>query len=527
MSPGPRIGTTFAGYRVEGLLGHGGMGVVYRAEHPRLGASVALKVMDPELATDEVFRERFLREARAAARIGHPNIIPIYDAGEWDGDLYMAMRLIEGEDLKSVLRKEGPLSVEQTHEIGIQVASALDAAHRSGLIHRDVKPGNILIETGGDPGSGFTAYVADLGLTKHLESRVGLTQSGQMVGTIYYAAPEQITNGVVDGRADIYSLACVLFECLTGSPPYVRDNQAAVIWAHLHDEVPRATSTKPSLPRCVDHALAKGMAKSPDERFTTARELVDALRSSPEDVTEAGGRNGTQARAMLSSQPPPGPASTTRKARPRRALALVGALGLLFGAGAAAAITVLVGDNGPTATTTASESRSLAATTTATKTAAFTPFDEELMQYVPDDLRASCRHARPITTDFDATVSCHPGGAVASVSYSHAHSGVALFDYFRSGMSKLGLPEEFSGTGLCSTGDIPSVHPTALAGLSGRAEVPGLPQEERLGLIRCWRKGERFRIEWTTREVGVYAAATGHNLGALYDWWRRRAGPEP
>jgi hypothetical protein len=522
----------FAGYRVEGLLGRGGMGVVYRAEHPRLGASIALKVMDPQLATDEVFRERFLREARAAARIGHPNIVPIYDAGEWNGDLYMAMRLIEGEDLKSLLRKGGPLSVEQTHEIGMQVASALDAAHRSGLIHRDVKPGNILIEVGREPGSGFTAYLADLGLTKHLESRMGLTQSGQMVGTIYYAAPEQITDGQVDGRADIYSLACVLFECLTGSPPYVRDNEAAVIWAHLNDEVPRPTSVNPSLPRGVDDALAKGMARSPDDRFPTARKLVDALRTTPEDVTKAVGRNGTQTRAPTGSQSPPEPAPNSRQARSRRALALVGVLGLLFGAGAAAAIAVLVGDDGATATTTASQGRSLAVTTTKRGAAALTPFDTALLQYVPDDIRPTCRHAHPLSNDFDATVSCHPGGAVASVSYSHARNGFALTDYYIAGMRKLGLPEEMVLTGDCGNGELPSLSTTAVAGLGGRAEITSelaytVPQEKRLGLVRCWRKEGRGRIEWTTREIGVYVAASGHNLGALYDWWRRRAGPEP
>ena len=236
MTPVPRIGTEFAGYRIEGLLGRGGMGVVYRAEHPRLGATIALKVMNPELATNELFRERFVREARAAAAIKHPNIIPIYDAGEWKGDLYIALRYIEGDDLRTLIRKNGALTQHQAYVIGQQIAGALDAAHRSGLIHRDVKPGNILVEPGPDPDSAPIAYLSDLGLTKHVDSHSGVTGSGELLGTIDYIAPEQISGLRVDGRADVYSLACVLFECLTGTVPYVRENQAAVLWAHLHDE---------------------------------------------------------------------------------------------------------------------------------------------------------------------------------------------------------------------------------------------------------------------------------------------------
>ena len=295
MAPAPRIGTEFAGYRIVGLLGRGGMGVVYRAEHPRLGATVALKVMEPELAMNEAFRERFVREARAAARIRHPNIIPIYDAGEWHGDLYMAMRYIEGDDLRSELRKNGALPSQQTYVIGLQIASALDAAHRSGLIHRDVKPGNILVEPGPDPDSAPIAYLADLGLTKHVDSHSGATASGELLGTIDYIAPEQISGSRVDGRADVYSLACVLFECLTGTVPYMRENQAAVLWAHLHDEVPRATTVNPSLSGAVDAALARGMAKSPEDRFSTARELVAALEA-PDEAPTATGRDGTETR---------------------------------------------------------------------------------------------------------------------------------------------------------------------------------------------------------------------------------------
>ena len=370
MTPAPRIGTEFAGYRIEGLLGRGGMGVVYRAEHPRLGATIALKVMDPELAMDEAFRERFVREARAAARMKHPNIIPIYDAGEWHGDLYMAMRYIEGDDLKSVLRKEGALSVERTCVIGMQIASALDAAHRGGLIHRDVKPGNILVEPGPDPDSAPIAYLADLGLTKHVDSHSGATESGELLGTIDYIAPEQISGARADGRADVYSLACVLFECLTGSVPYVRENQAAVLWAHLHDEVPPATTVNPSLTSAVDAALARGMAKSPEDRFSTGRELVAALQA-PLDGATAVARDGPETRTMPSSpgttQPVAAPATGRRGGK--RALALAVALGVLVGGAVAAGVAILVSDGETTtAPPTATEEPPAGETTQAPRT---------------------------------------------------------------------------------------------------------------------------------------------------------------
>jgi serine/threonine protein kinase len=534
MTPAPRIGTVFAGYRVEGLLGRGGMGVVYRAEHPRLGASVALKVMDPELAADEVFRERFVREARAAARIRHPNIIPIYDAGESGGDLYLAMRLIEGEDLRSLLRKQSPSSLQQTSVIGMQIASALDAAHRSGLIHRDVKPANILIEPGPDPDSAPIAYLADLGLTKQVETHRNVTGSGELLGTIDYIAPEQISGTRVDGRADVYSLACVLFECLTGTAPYVRQNQAAVLWAHLHDEVPRASALNPSLPGPVDEALARGMAKSPEERFATARELVKALQV-PLETASAAARNGGETRPL---QSPPRAAPTVtapagKRRSGRRALVLATALGAVLGGMGAAAVALLVSDDQRAAPRTSTEA-SPPGGTSVPRRAGLTPFDKELLRHVPDELQASCRHARPVTADFDATLSCRPGGVVSSLTYSHARSGVLLSNFFLSGMTRAGLPEVPADrqlpalTGLCSTGEIPAINMTVPVGLRGRTEVPEkVARDERLGLIRCYLRGGRARIEWTTGELGVYAVATGEDLGALYDWWRQDAGPEP
>jgi Protein kinase domain len=540
MTPAPRIGTEFAGYRIEGLLGRGGMGVVYRAEHPRLGATIALKVMDPELAMNETFRERFVREARAAAKIKHPSIVPIYDAGEWHGDLYIAMRYIEGEELRSVLRRNGALPTDETCVIGMQIASALDAAHRSGLIHRDVKPGNILVEPGPDPGSAPIAYLADLGLTKHVDSHSGVTASGELLGTIDYIAPEQIDGSRADGRADLYSLACVLFECLTGSVPFARENQAAVLWAHLHDEVPKATSVNPSLPATVDAALARGMAKSPEDRFSTGRELVTALQE-PLEGTVAIDADGGATRKM----PPPVAPDTRPSAGGsrvgKRALVLAVVVGVLLGGAAAAAIALLVSDDQATTTPTQPQAVPSRETTTEGTTgetttedpprlAAMTDFDRALLQHVPNELRASCKHASPLTDDFDATLSCRPGnGAVSSLTYSHAQGGPVLYDYFASRLPRAGLPasQPLLLTGLCSTGDTPSVRHTVPAGLSGRVEaLEKVNRQERLGTVLCYDRAGRAYVEWITNEIGVYAAATGERLPDLYDWWSKDAGPE-
>ena len=222
MSPSlPLVGEDFAGYRLRSVLGRGGMSVVFEAENPRLGSVVALKVLAPELAADDLFRARFLQESRIAASLNHPNVIPIYDAGPCDGLLYIAMRHVAGRDLRAVLAAHEHISPAQALMLIAQVGRALDAAHRRGLVHRDVKPANILIERGADDEPDHV-YLADFGITKPALSRTGLTAPGQLVGTIDYIAPEQVQGQAVDGRADIYSLGCVLYECLTGRVPLDR-----------------------------------------------------------------------------------------------------------------------------------------------------------------------------------------------------------------------------------------------------------------------------------------------------------------
>jgi hypothetical protein len=276
------IGTVFAGYRITSVLGRGGMSVVYGAEHVRLGRMVALKLLSPALATDPAFQERFIRESQLAASLDHPNIIPIYDAGESEGFLYIAMRHVEGPDLGAVLEKEGPLALGQALFYIEQVASALDQAHSQGLVHRDVKPANIMIARPAD-----RVYLTDFGVVKQTSSG-GLTKTGFFLGTFEYAAPEQIEGRPVDGRTDIYALGCVLYECLSGEPPFLADTEASVIHAHLVDPVPMVSDKRPDLPRALNDVVATAMAKSIDERYGSCAELVRALRNAALGATVSG-----------------------------------------------------------------------------------------------------------------------------------------------------------------------------------------------------------------------------------------------
>jgi serine/threonine-protein kinase len=270
-----RIGTKLAGYRIERVLGRGGMSVVYLAHDTRLKRNVALKLLAPELAEDEGFRMRFLRESQLAASLDHPNVVPVYEAGEVDGLLYIAMRYVPGTDLKALLRAEGALGPERALMLVGQVASALDAAHERGLVHRDVKPSNVLLT--GRPGNEH-CYLSDFGLSTTTSDR-SVADPGKIVGTIDYVAPEQIRDVEVDGRADVYSLACLLYECLVGEVPFQRSSDIAVIYAHLEEPVPKASERAPTLPATVDEVLERGSAKLPDERWQTCAALVDAARS--------------------------------------------------------------------------------------------------------------------------------------------------------------------------------------------------------------------------------------------------------
>ncbi|MFF3859960.1 serine/threonine-protein kinase [Streptomyces sp. NPDC002209] len=276
--PSGLIGKQIAGYRVERMIGRGGMAVVYCARDLKLDRMVALKLIAPERARDETFRRRFTRESRVAASIDHPHIVPIFEAGETDGVLYLAMRYVSGQDLRAMLDRDGPLPVPTAVRIAAQVASALDAAHEHDLVHRDVKPGNILVAAGTDSEHPEYVYLTDFGLTKNARSATGITTTGEFLGTLGYMAPEQISGRPLDGRCDLYSLACVVYETLAGGPPFERDEDAALLWAHQYDPPPPLTERRPGIPPAADDVLAKALAKIPEDRYDSCLEFVAALR---------------------------------------------------------------------------------------------------------------------------------------------------------------------------------------------------------------------------------------------------------
>ncbi len=270
-------GAQIASYQLEEEIGRGGMAVVYRARNVRLGRWVALKVLAQDYAQDDAFRQRFIRESRTAASVNHPNIIPIFDAGEAGGVLYIAMRYVAGQDVHSLLHS-ARLPVARALGIVGQVAAALDAAHACGLVHRDVKPANMLLGGVADTGRADHVYLSDFGISKQLNATSSLTMTGQVLGTLNYLAPEQIEGRQVDGRSDGYALACTAFELLAGSPPFRRDENMAVMWAQLNAPPPRLTSFRPELPPAVDQVMARALAKPAADRYPSCLAFSTALQ---------------------------------------------------------------------------------------------------------------------------------------------------------------------------------------------------------------------------------------------------------
>jgi CheY-like chemotaxis protein len=264
------VGSVFAGHRLDGVAGRGGMGVVFIATDLTLDRQVALKLIAPSVAGDAEFRARFERECRVAASLEHPHVVPIYHAGREGERLYVTMRYIAGTDLRALLADEGRLDPRRAVTLVAQVAGALDEAHRRGLVHRDVKPGNILVGSGD---GGERAYLTDFGVTKQRAAGAELTRTGMAVGTADYMAPEQARGGEVDGRADVYSLGCVLFRALTGEVVFDRDSDLDKLWAHVHEPPPALLDVRPELPAELGDAVAHALAKDPAERPRTAGEL--------------------------------------------------------------------------------------------------------------------------------------------------------------------------------------------------------------------------------------------------------------
>ncbi len=279
--PSLDAGTEVSRYRVEELVARGGMGQVYRARDIRLDRQVALKILSPELSGDERFRERFVRESRLTAAVDHPHVIPVYEADEWNGLLYLAMRFVRGVDLHTVLATSGRMDAQTALPLLVQAGDALDAAHEIGLVHRDVKPGNFML-AGAQADRvppGTHVYLTDFGLTKRATSVSGLTRTGQFLGSLHYVAPEQIRGEEVDARTDVYALACVAFEMFAGQPPFRQDQDAALLWAHMSIPPPRLTDDRPDLPDELDDVLAAGLAKDAADRPETCGEFVRSVRA--------------------------------------------------------------------------------------------------------------------------------------------------------------------------------------------------------------------------------------------------------
>ncbi len=498
MGVGPRVGTTFAGYRIERVLGRGGMSIVYLAEHPRLKNAVALKLLAPELAEDDVFRERLLRESRLAASISHPNVIPVYDTGEEDGTLFISMRFVDGEDLRELLHG-GPLSPERVSAVCAQVAAALDAAHLRGLVHRDVKPANVLVQR--EP---WHVYVADFGLTKHTDARSGATASG-LVGTIDYMAPEQIEGRAVDGRADVYSLGCIAFECLTGRPPFQADTEVAVLWAHMRSEPPDISELDRSLPRALDGVLRRALAKDPGDRHASCAELAADLEAA----------TGSRRRRRTSSSRL---AVRVRRPRVRRRWLRPALIGAAAGAAVGAAVVgVVYGGAGGDART-----------VTVVRRPALAPAERTLAGFVPAALRRSCEHAPPPTLDFDASVSCR-AGAGTRVQYSHAVSGTRmraqlLADAVTHGVATFGAP--VSPVGRC--GQTPTaIRDWAFVTTGNRAQITRAGAGPTLGRLLCYVSSNGWSaLEWTDTRVDVLTEAYRTSPTGLYTWWTRHGGPQ-
>jgi serine/threonine protein kinase len=269
-------GDEFAGYRVERRLGRGGMGILFLAIEPGLERRVALKLIAPEAAADEVFAHRFAEESRIAASIEHPNVVPIYAAGEEDGIPYIAMRYVAGSDLGRRLAREGRLEPEQAVALIAQIGNGLDAIHAAGLVHRDVKPANVLLSGEEDAAH---AYITDFGVARNVATQSGLTQTGRFVGTLDYVAPEQISGGPVDARVDVYALGCLLYKLLTGQVPFPRDGEAARLYAHLNDPPPSPSLYVPAVPMALDDVVVRAMSKQPGDRYPSAGDLGRAAQA--------------------------------------------------------------------------------------------------------------------------------------------------------------------------------------------------------------------------------------------------------
>ncbi|ORW42166.1 protein kinase [Mycobacterium paraense] len=552
-APGSRSGSRFGPYELKRALGHGGMGEVYEAEHTVKGWTVALKLMSESVSKDPVFRERMRREARITGRLQEPHVVPIHDYGEIDGQMYLEMRLIEGTDLDSLLKRYGPLTPPRAVAIITQIASALDAAHAAGVMHRDVKPPNILV-TRDD-----FAYLVDFGIASATTDEK-LTQLGTAVGTWKYMAPERFSNDEVTYRADIYSLACVLYECLTGSPPYASDSAGTLVTAHLLEPIPQPSAKRSGIPRAFDTVIARGMAKKPEDRYASAGDLaraahdaltdpdqtqaVNILRQSEQSAPSVPrGAVGPVPRPMPGAGPPPpnppryqppfggpppqfaGPAPwgpghppvPPRKRSPWVIVAAAAAVVVVLVA-AAVGISIAVGNDDsetPTAasTTTTASTRSTTRTTPRTTPPPATPppgATNRLMSLLPAGYPpGTCAPDPQPMPGAIVSVSCGPNTDPNGPTIS----AYALFSDLQEVQAAF---NRYTGT-------------DSLVKCPGDKASPGTWWHNKdpntvLGQIACGTyTGDEPKVMWTNQQNLVFAVvggnAQGPNLDQLYKWW--------
>ena len=540
MSATTRVGTEVAGYRLEKVLGRGGMSVVYLAEHIRLGRKVALKLLAAGLSEDADYRARFIRESRRAAELDHPSIIPIFDAGEADGQLYIAMRYVDGGDLKTLIDREGPLNVGRTLFILEQVASALDVAHEHNLIHRDVKPSNILITEPSD-----RVFLTDFGVVKHTASH-GLTKTGLFIGTIDYAAPEQIEGLSLDGRTDVYALGAVLYECLAGHAPFEHDSELAVLHAHLSQPPPTLTDTRPDLPKALNRVIASAMAKSKEERQDSCHELlVDARRAVlqqprttasvhllpaaatllPERCGEGGtAQSAAPSDASAPAVPASGPGGTGGSSSPRRRTHLLGSPRFII-----AVLAVLLAVAAGAAAFFATRSSSATASRSATgkhRESHSTPVPGSVQSLVPQQLWKDCTLEKTDVPGAVESAVCRPPVTSASSTtqweISKLPNAAALDKAYNAALATARYDRSLSAnSGRCDG-----------AGWAGEGpwKYPSGPNSGELAGRRfCYFDGTQNVIVWSHRSSEeakpepntlMTASAGVSDQAQLFGWWR-------
>jgi hypothetical protein len=549
------VGSTFAGYRILGVLGRGGMSVVYRAEDMRLGRHVALKVLSREVNEEPAFRERFERESRILASIEHRNIVDVFHADQHDGVAFLAMRLIDGADLGAVLRQRGRLAPDDVGHVIGEVAQALDEAHSHGLVHRDVKPGNILIAGGADPIHQSRVLLSDFGLSKRNDAPTQLTSTGQFLGTVDYVAPEQIQGADIDGRADLYALACVAYQCLAGHPPFHEAHEAAALMAHLVTRPPSLSDIRPDLPPAVSQVLARGMAKNRDQRPPRCADFAEQLRRALAGPARTAGAVGAadapqphaaqrpgqpaQVPARPSAAPPVAaagqreprapvardattyvplarpyrtghrPRTGSRRWTPLMSIAVTSISLVVIGLAAVAVLQALGGAPNPPV---GGATLSPPATTTAepSPTIELVDLEGRLVQHIPAAVRPSCQPETPVAPALAARTCQAEAGAV-ELRYSVFADDRAMNETYEQIRNSLAVVRG-SGTRGTRCAD-PATWPN---------EGPWTHNDRATGRLLCVVVGGWPRMEWTDLRSHVLTEAIEHAGDGLrlYLFWK-------